>query len=170
VRVRLRCGTGGFGCCSRAWDFDVGRARLGFLRGSGGSFRLRGGSLFGAERFHARGLETRGFCGERLLLGRELCGRLRGGGSGCGLLFSCCLNIRCLAAAANGLARYYGLRNSNGLGNGCGATTARRGCWSRLFLGTDTLLALPTRANASDLVVGEHAHMATNGNVHLPEK
>ena len=44
----------------------------------------------------------------------------------------------------------------------------RRG--SRLLLGASTLLTFPARADASDLVVGEHTHVAANGNVHLPKK
>ena len=106
---------------------------------------------------------------------RFLLGGVRGrgfGGRGDGgrLLFGGGLHVGRLAAPANGFAG----RGHDGSGTGSGTarrattTCGRRG--RRLLLGANALLALPARADASDLVVGEHAHVAANGNVHLPKK
>jgi len=116
--------------------------------------------LLGALRLEASGLRSRSF--------------VRGGGFRRGvrrgsLFLGGSLHVRCLATAA---CRRFGGDDgsSDRLGNGVRATSA--GCRSgrcRSFR-THALFAFPARANASHLVVAEHAHMATNRDVHLPKQ
>ena len=169
----------------------VGRARLGARRCVATSRRFCGGALRASRRlrprlplcggapassarnrFDSRALRRRAASPRRrFLLRRALCGGLRGAcGGDCGLLLGGGLHVGRLAAATDRL----GADAAAGSGAGSGAA-ARRGDDARSARAQpasrrDALLALPARANARDLVVGEHAHMAANGNVHRPKK
>jgi hypothetical protein len=131
--------------------------------GARGFFRAQ---CFDSSGFLARllggdGLELGGMCGRGF--GRRRCCRR--------LLFRGSLHVSGLSAPAN---RFTGAAGGNGFGDWLGsrrrATAARGRRGSRLLLGASTLLTFPARADASDLVVGEHTHVAANGNVHLPKK
>jgi hypothetical protein len=167
VSVRRRQRTRAVGD-SGSTDLSLRRSSLGlFCRR--GRLGLRGGSFFRTKRFDPRGLETCCFRDERLLLrsevGRSLSGLRRDGG----LFLRSGLNVGRFPTPANGVGcRGHQLRD--GLRDSRRTTTTRNRRGSRLLFRTDTLLAFPASANASDLVVGEHAHVATNGNVHLPKK
>lgn len=132
-------------------------------------FGLRARGFFGAQRLDAQGFESRGFGGDCFLLGCMCCRRFGGCGS-CGRLFlGGGLNVRGFATPANRLSggRDWFWRR---LRSWRCATTACGRLRSGLLFGAGALLTLPTRADASDLVVGEHTHVASNGNVHLPKK
>jgi hypothetical protein len=128
--------------------------------------------FFGAQDRHARCL--RAFClgGRRLLLRGDFGRRLGGGGFSGGVLLGGSLNVGRLSASTNG--RFVGdyFRNRDRFdGNGCRRTATPRGRSGRgLFFGPSALLPLPSGTDASDLVVGEHAHVAADRNVHKPKK
>jgi hypothetical protein len=149
--------------------FQLDRSSLGCLR-SCGSFGLGKCGLFGAQRFDASGLEARGFSSECFLLCRKLCRGLCGSRRSGRLLLGSRLDIRRFPASSDGPITRNRDGLGNGLGSGNGSTPTRGRLRRRLSLGTDTLLAFPARPNACDLVVGEHAHVAANRNVHLPKK
>jgi hypothetical protein len=140
-------------------------------RSRGSRFGLRTHSLFGTEGFDACRLETRGFRRNCLLLGREGSGRFRGGRRCSSLLFGGGLHVGSLSTATDWFASgRYGL-GWGGFGRGGASPTARRRRGgSRLLFGAHPLFPFPTRPDSRDLVVGEHAHVAANGNVHLPKK
>ena len=150
-----------------ARDFTLGGATLGALLGlRGGDFRLNSRQVFGALAIllSAFGLEARGF---------SRGGFLRCCGFGCcmscgGLFFGRCLNVGGLAATASG--RFGGDHRRRGrLGRGVRSTTTRRLSGGRRgAFRAHALFAFPAGANASHLVVAEHAHMAANRDVHLP--
>jgi hypothetical protein len=134
-------------------------------------FCLSASGFFGAHRFDASSFLTGLFGRDGFELGgvrgcRFCCGCRSGG-----LLFGCGLDVGSLASPSNGFA---GGSRGHGFGRWlrgrCRATAARGGRGSRLLFGASTLLTFPARADASDLVVGEHTHVAANGNVHLPKK
>jgi hypothetical protein len=150
-----------FTCLPRA--LLVHRGLRGF---SGGASRF-----FGAQCFDANGFLTGRFGGHRFAFGGGArLGFRRCGGSRC-MFLRRGLNIGSLAAPADGFSG--GCRRC---GRGCrlrnrGTATApcsRRG--RRLLFGTNALFSLPSRPDASDLIVGEHAHVAANRNVHGPKK
>jgi hypothetical protein len=157
---------------SRLWtsQFAVSGASLRPLFGlRGGNLRLNSRQvlgalpfLFGAFRFDACG-----FCGRGFASGRGFGCCLRGSG----VFFGCSLDISSLATTSN---RRFGGNNRRGgrLGSGGVRATASRclsGCRRRAFR-AHSLFALPARADASYLVVAEHAHMAANRDVHLPKQ
>jgi hypothetical protein len=153
-----------------ATNLALGRSSLGLLGGSSRRLSLRGGGLFGTKGLNPRSLEALGLRGEGFLLCREFGRSLRGLGRHRSLFLGSSLNVGRFPTPTNGVGGCgHELRNRlrHG-GHSASPTCGRRG--SRLLFGTDTLLTFPASANASDLVVGEHAHVATNGNVHLPKK
>jgi len=156
-----------------ALDFGLATiaARFSSTLGGGGSCRLglRTRRFLGAHRLDANCLDTRGLGGDRLLLRRVNGSGFGGGGTGRGMLFGGGLHIGRFAPSADRIAAS-GHRFEYRLRNDCRAPAARCGRGSRLFLGPNALFPLPPCTNASDLVVGEHAHVAANGYVHLPEK
>jgi hypothetical protein len=132
---------------------------------------LRSRGFFGAQCFEARSLETRSFGGERLLLRGQFCRRLSRTGRRSCLLFSRRLNVGGLSPTPDRPAvRGYWLGDRHWFRRGGRPTATCHWRGSRLLLCAIALLALPSSANAGDLVVGEHAHMAANRNVHLAEK
>jgi len=140
-----------------------------FFGSSGGGFGLSARCLLGSERFHPRGFDASRFRGGSLLSSRSFGGSLGRGRRGRSLLFGSGLNIGGFATAAN--RRVGRRRRCGGLGDGyrrASAASCRRR--RRSLLGTNALLALPSRADAGDLVVAEHAHVAANGHVHLSKK
>jgi hypothetical protein len=149
------------------------RTGLGALSGNrcGGSLSLGASGLFGAERLDARGLVPGLFCRDRFLLSRVGSCGFGGRSCGCSLLLGGGLHVGRLSASADGFAssgRRNGLRHR--LRSGRRSASPRGGRGRGLLLGAGALLTLPTRADASDLVVGEHTHVAANGNVHLAKK
>ena len=113
-------------------------------------------ACFGRDRFLLSRVGSRGFGGRS---------------SRSSLLLGGSLHVGRLSAPADGLAsgrRRNGLRHR--LRSGRRPASPRGGRGRGLLLGASALLTLPTRADASDLVVGEHTHVAANGNVHLPKK
>jgi len=138
---------------------------------SGRSLGLRGCCFLRAQRLDARSFEASCFRRQSLLLCDQFRSRLRGAcGSGC-LLFCRRLHVGCLSPATDlsVAANCHGLGNRL-RGDSCRPATTSRGRRCSLTLSPNALLALPTRADAGDLIVGEHAHVATNRNVHLPKK
>jgi len=139
-----------------------------FCRCSSG-FRLRGGGFFRAKCFDPGCLEARSFSRRGFLLRHKFCRGLCRLRSGSGLLFSRCLDVSSFSPATDWICG-----SNNWLGNWlrrrrCPTATRRRRrrC---LFLCAVALFTLPPSANACDLVVGEHAHMATNRDIHRPKK
>jgi hypothetical protein len=140
----------------------------------GSLFRLRDGDLgldasklLGAVALLLRTLrfDARSFGGCCFLSGRGFgCGLSRGG-----LLFGGGLNVGGFAASTD---RCFGGDDGSGgrLGHGVRATTTRRRSGHCRAFRAHALFALPARANASHLVVAEHAHMAANRDVHLPKQ
>jgi hypothetical protein len=124
--------------------------------------------LLDAERFHSRGFDARGFGRGSLL--RSLRDR---GSFGSGSMYRRLLlcrggNVRSFATTTY---RFTGddrgrFRNWLGRGRCRGPTTTCRRSGSRLLFGAGALLALPSRADASDLIVREQAHVTANGYVH----
>ena len=156
-----------------AWDVSLGRSELGPLFG----LRRRGLGL-GARRFlsaqdrHPCRFGTLSLRSGSLLLlncvGRGLSSRCFRGS----VFFSGGLDIGCFAASPNrGFARD-GFRNDHRLGwhGGHSSATTGRRCWRGLLFGAGALFPFPAGADASHLVVGEHAHVASNRNVHMPKK
>jgi hypothetical protein len=128
--------------------------------------------FFGTQDRHARCL--RAFClgGRRLLLRGDFGRRLGGGGFSGGVLLGGSLNVGRLSASTNGRLIGDGFGDHDRLDGYCrgGAATPRGGRWCGLFFGPSALLPLPSGTDASDLVVGEHAHVAADRNVHKPKK
>jgi hypothetical protein len=116
--------------------------------------------LLGALRVDPRGFGGCGFlyrCG----LGRGL--------SGGRVLFGRGLNVRRFTATAG---RRFGGHDgcSDRFWSSVRATSARGRRRRRGALGARAFFAFPARANSSNLVVAEHAHMATNRDIHLPKQ
>jgi hypothetical protein len=157
----------------RPRDFGFGRAELGALLALfRGSLGLSARCFLGAQDRHTRGLRPFGLGSRRLLLrgnfGRSLG---RGGFSG-GVFLGGGLNVGRLPASTN--RRF--IRDCLGDGNrfdrdgGGGAATPRGRSRRGLLFSPGALFPLPPGTDASDLVVGEHAHVATDRNVHEPKK
>jgi len=164
VRVTRRHRTRAFGG-RRSRDFGVCRASLSILGSSGSGFRLRGCRFLGTKRLDTSRFQSRRFGGDSLLLRSEFRCDLRRLRSGSGLLLGGGLHVCRFSPATNGVrGRCHGL--GNWLRNRRGSTTTRGWRGRGLLLRTNPLLALPASPDACDLVVGEHAHMAANGNVH----
>jgi hypothetical protein len=130
---------------------------------------LRHCGFLDTKGLYPRSLEALRLSGECLLLRREFGRSLRGLGRDCSLFLGGRLNVGRFPTPTNGVG-CSGHELGNRLRHDRRATATRRGRRSRLLFGTDALLSFPASANASDLVVGEHTHVATNGNVHLPKK
>jgi len=157
-----------------ARDFGFGRAELValFILGSGGVCRGSRGFL-GAKRGHARRLDALGFGCRGLLLGGKFGRGLRGRRFGGRVLLSRSLHVRGLPAPTNRRVATFYFWNRNRLSGdgGDGSAAATRGGRRRgLLFGASSFLSLPPGTNASDLVVGEHAHVASDRNVHMPKK
>jgi hypothetical protein len=168
--MRLRYGRRSrrFHCRLRARQFALGATAVGTLFSARGCyFRLNARELFGALtlQFGALRFDARGFSG---------CGFVHRGGFGCrlsrgGLLFGGGLNVGGFPATAG---RRFGRRDGcrDRLWSGVRATSARGRRGRRRALGARAFFAFPARANSSNLVVAEHAHMATNRDIHLPKQ
>jgi hypothetical protein len=139
-------------------------------RRSSCSFGLRASGFLCAERFHADRLEARCLGGDRFLLRRQCGGGFRRGGHGGRMLFGGGGDVGSFAPAPDWflVSSWNGFRHD--FDDGARATASRRRRRRRLLFSADALLTFPASADASDLVVGEHAHVAANGNVHLPKK
>jgi hypothetical protein len=157
----------------RPRHFGLGRAELGtllalFRRSLGLSAR----GFFGAQDRHARCF--RSFClgGGRLLLCGDFGRHLGGGGFGGGVFLGRGLNVGSFPASTNGrfVGDRFGHRDRlDGYCRGRAATPRGRSRRGLLF-GPSALFPLPPGTDASDLVVGEHAHVAADRNVHKPKK
>ena len=166
MRVGLRGRTRRFdGGWSRGLGF--GGARFGFRGRS--RFSLRLSSFVCAKRFDARRFDARRLGGGRFFLRGQLRRGLSRTRGRSGLLFRRRLYVGRFATTTHGAVGADRLGDGRRLRRGRSATTRgrRRRC---LLLRTISLLALPSRANTGDLIVGEHAHMASNRNVHLAEE
>jgi hypothetical protein len=151
----------------RAWNFSFDLASVAFLLGCFGSFGSSAQRFLSAQRLDSFRFDACGFCSSSFLSGLRLRTRLFGGGGNSSLLFGGSLDVCSLTAAADRFSGGRRLRSRRRFGRGSGrAATTRRRCRSILLLGACSLLALPAGANAGDLVVREHAHVAANGNVH----
>src|SRR6185503_5956116 len=178
LRCRGRRAGGGRGTCAianadgaRHFGFHRGALAL-FCRGLC-RFGLGASSFLETQRIHARGFLAGGFRGCRFTLGRGFRFSFSGRGGGCRLLFGGGLHVGGFAATADrrfagGGGRRRGRDRRGFGGRRPTATCGRRRCG--LLLGAHALFPLPAGANASDLIVGEHAHVAANGNVHGPKK
>ena len=134
--------------------------------GGGGGFDITRSasirSLLGASRLGGGG---------GVLRGRFFAAALGGGSGDGGLFVGGGLHVGGLATPAHRFADCrLGCRFRRGHGRGGGATATRRGRRGSLSLGAHALLPLPSCADASDLVVGEHTQMAADGHVHLTKK
>lgn len=136
-----------------------------------GGFGLGACGLFSAERLHLCGFDAGCFSSCRFCLGGGFGGRVRRGGSDRGLLLRGCLHVGGFSSTTNGFGGG-GWRRRNGFGwsaHRC-TTATRRRSGRGLLLSARAFIPLPSGTNSSDLVVGEHAHVAADRNVHLPEK
>jgi hypothetical protein len=171
MRVGDRRRAAGFGSRGRACCFDFRDSGFTLCCGGRGScFGLGARGFFGAKRFDTGRLDARGFRGDCFLLRRECSGGFCRSGNGGRLLFRSGLDVRCLAATTYWLGAGHGRRFGDGLRHGNAAATTCDRRRRRLLLSACALLALPAGPNSCNLVVGEHAHVAANGNVHLPKK
>ena len=158
---------------ARPRDVALGCARFGAFGSDrrGGGFSLRSSGFFDAHRFDADRFDASCFSRHGFLFRRVRRSCFGRRGRYRSLLFGGCLDVRGLSATAYWFTRHRRrCRLGDWLRNGHRSTSASGGHWNGLLLGTRPLLTFPTRADASDLVVGEHTHVAANGNVHLPEK
>lgn len=155
-------------------DFRFTRSEFGTLFGLGGrGFSLGARGFLGAQDRHACRFGALGFRGSGLSLLHRLGRCLSGGGFRCGMFLGGGLHVGSFAAPADRRLATDCLGNRDWFGRygrGGGATTARGRRRSSLLFGAGALLSLPASADASDLVVGEHAHVASDRNVHMPKK
>jgi len=157
----------------RPRDFGFRRPELGALFTLlGGGFSLGTRGFFGAQDRHASSLGALCLGGSGFLLRRGFGRGLRCGGFSGGVLFGSSLHVGRFTTATN--RRVVGDDFGHGSHfrrNGCrGATTTSRRCGCGLLFSAGALLPFPASADASDLVVGEHAHVAADRNVHEPKK
>lgn len=172
MRVRDR-GTATITDGGGARDFRFTRSEFGTLfRLSRRGFGLGARGFLGAQNRHARRFSALGFGRGGLCLLHRLGRCLRRGGFRGGMFLRGGLHVGGFAAPADRrfATNYFG--NGDRLrGNGGDRTTTARGRRRRsLLFGAGALLSLPASADASDLVVGEHAHVASDRNVHVPKK
>jgi hypothetical protein len=157
--------------CSR--DLGVGRAELRtFLVLFSGGLGLGARGFFRAQNRHTGRFRALRFGRRGLLLSGNFGGNVGRSGFRRGVLLGSGLDVSRLAASANRrvIGHDFGHRRHFD-GDGCGRPTApscRRG--RGLLFGADALFPLPPGTNASDLVVGEHTHVASDRNVHEPKK
>src|SRR5512143_3746322 len=154
-------------------DLGLRRTELGaLLLLLGRSFGLSARGFFGAQDRHTRCFRALCFGGSGLLLRQQFGRDLGGCGFRRGVLFGGGLNVGCFATPANRRIVGDGLGDRNGLGGNDGrrAATACRRRGRGLLFGSGAFFPLPPRTDASDLVVGEHAHVASDRNVHEPKK
>lgn len=155
-------------------DFRFTRSEFGTLFGLGSrGLGLGTRSFFGTQNRHACSFGALGFGGGGLCLLHRLGCCLSGGGFRSGMFLRGGLHVGSFAAPADRRFATDCLGNRDWLrrhGRSGGAPTAcgRRG--RSLLFGAGALLSLPASADASDLVVGEHAHVASDRNVHMPKK
>jgi hypothetical protein len=138
----------------------------------GGGFGLCTRRFFSAQDRHARGLGAFRLGSRGFLLRGSFGSGLRCGSFSGGMLLSGGLHVGRLTATTDrrvvgddfGNRRYF---RRNGC-RGAAATSRRRRCG--LLFCAGALFPFPASADASDLVVGEHAHVAADRNVHEPKK
>jgi hypothetical protein len=126
--------------------------------------------FFRTQCFDSDGFDSCSFGGDGFLLGSEG-SRSFGGGCNCsGLLLGGGLNVGSFPTTTDWFRVADGCWLGDWLRDGDATPTAGRRRRRRLFLCACALFSLPTCSDACNLVVGEHAHVAANGNVHLPKK
>ena len=139
----------------------------------GRTFSLGPRGFLGTQDRHACCFGTLGFGGSGLSLLHRLGRCLSRGGFRSGMFLRRGLHIGGFAAPADRRFAADCLGDRDGFGRhgrSGGPPTACGRCGRSLLFGAGALLSLPAGADASDLVVGEHAHVASDRNVHMPKK